>query len=116
MPSSTSYRFGDIVLVPFPFTNQTKSKRRPAIIVNSDAYSRARKDLILISLTSQLSQKTRFGVAALQQWKEAGLPVPCFIKPVLFTFEKRLVVRSLGHLREKDCSTLREILDEILGK
>jgi hypothetical protein len=30
-----SYEFGDVVLVPFPFTNQTASKRRPAVIVSS---------------------------------------------------------------------------------
>ncbi len=112
MPSSTSYRFGDVVLVPFPFTDQTESKRRPAIVVNSDAYDRARQDL---SLTSQASQQTRFGVIPLQQWREAGLPVLCFIKPVLFTLEKRLLIKTLGRIREKDRSAVREVLNQILG-
>jgi hypothetical protein len=26
----TDYEFGDVVLIPFPFTDQTKSKKRPA--------------------------------------------------------------------------------------
>jgi len=30
---------GEIVLVPFPFTNQTASKRRPAVVVSNRAYS-----------------------------------------------------------------------------
>ena len=38
MPSTTGYRFGDLVLVPFPFTDQTGVKKRPAIVVSSDAY------------------------------------------------------------------------------
>jgi mRNA interferase MazF len=35
----TDYKFGDIVLVPFPFTDQTTTKKRPAIIVSSNAYN-----------------------------------------------------------------------------
>jgi mRNA interferase MazF len=31
------YKFGDIVLVPFPFTDQTTAKKRPAVIVSSNA-------------------------------------------------------------------------------
>jgi mRNA interferase MazF len=28
------YDFGNVVLVPFPFTSQTASKKRPAVIVS----------------------------------------------------------------------------------
>jgi hypothetical protein len=35
----TDYKFGDIVLVPFPFTDQTTFKKRPAVIVSSNAYN-----------------------------------------------------------------------------
>jgi mRNA interferase MazF len=35
-----AYGFGDIVLVPFPFTDQSGAKKRPAVIVSSAAYNR----------------------------------------------------------------------------
>lgn len=34
------YEFGDIALVPFPFTDQTATKRRPAVVERSDNYQR----------------------------------------------------------------------------
>ncbi len=37
-------RFGDVVLVPFPFTDQSAVKRRPAAIVSSGAYNATRRD------------------------------------------------------------------------
>ncbi len=40
-----SYDFGDVVLLPFPFTNQTATKKRPAIIVSTAAYNNARRDI-----------------------------------------------------------------------
>ncbi|NEP30889.1 MAG: hypothetical protein F6K38_05180 [Moorea sp. SIO3B2] len=35
----TTYNFGDIILVPFPFTDQTTIKKRPTVIISSNTYS-----------------------------------------------------------------------------
>ena len=48
------FDFGDVVLVPFPFTDQTASKKRPAVIVSSSHYGRTRHDIVLMAITSQL--------------------------------------------------------------
>ena len=53
MPTTTGYEFGDIVLVPFPFTDQSTTKRRPAVVISSHAYHRGRPDLIIMAVTSQ---------------------------------------------------------------
>ena len=38
MPSMTGYSFGDVVLVSFPFTDQSAAKQRPAVVISSEAY------------------------------------------------------------------------------
>lgn len=52
--SGATYEFGDVVLVPFPFTNHAASKRRPAVIVSNHAYNLAKPDIIVMAVTSQL--------------------------------------------------------------
>ena len=56
MPNTTAFRFGDLVLVPFPFSDQTGIKKRPAIVVSSDAYQRERPEVVLMAVTSQVER------------------------------------------------------------
>ncbi len=111
----TSYEFGDVVLAPFPFTDQTTSKKRPAVVVSSAAYNEERLDLIIIALTSHLRPLSILGEVSVVQWKEAGLLKPSVIKPILTTLEKRLILKKLGRLREQDRRALQELLHSILG-
>jgi mRNA-degrading endonuclease toxin of MazEF toxin-antitoxin module len=54
MPITTAYSFGDVVLVPFSFTDQTASKKRPAVVVSAEAYQQRRPDVIVMAVTSQI--------------------------------------------------------------
>jgi mRNA interferase MazF len=111
----THYEFGDVVLVPFPFTDQTTTKKRPAVIVSSKDYQRERSDLVLIAVTSQVNPTTDFGEMTITEWKNAGLIKSSIIKPVLTTIEKGLVIKKLGKLQEIDRQELQNLLQLILG-
>jgi hypothetical protein len=64
MPLTTGYSFGDVVLVPFPFTDQTGAKKRPAVIVSSADYQAQRRDLVIMAITSATVRcQTRYGRA-----------------------------------------------------
>jgi mRNA interferase MazF len=110
-----SYEFGDIVLAPFPFTDQTSSKKRPAVVVSSAAYHRERPDLIIMAITSQIRPSATFGEVIITDWQAAGLLKPSAIKPILTSIEKGLILRKLGRLEEADRQQLREALQKILG-
>lgn len=115
MPNTTAYSFGDVVLVPFPFTDQTATKKRPAVVVSSDAYNKARPDLILMAVTGHLSGYPRIGEVVVSDWKEAGLLKASTVKPILTTVEKPLIIRTLGQLRQRDLSALKDALKMVLG-
>lgn len=115
MPNTTIYNFGDVVLVPFPFTDQTAAKRRPAVVVSSDGYNKARPDLILMAITGHLSGYPRIGEVAVSDWKGAGLLKASTIKPILTTIERKLIIRTLGKLERPDLTALRDALKIIIG-
>ncbi|MBK9313876.1 MAG: type II toxin-antitoxin system PemK/MazF family toxin [Acidobacteria bacterium] len=109
------YKFGHVILVTFPFTDQSGSKKRPAVIVSSDAYNRIRRDLILMAITSQFRKPSVLGDIKISEWKKSGLLKPSIIKPVMVTIEHSLVIKSLGQLEPVDCQLLRDTLRLILG-
>lgn len=116
MATTTGYEFGDLVLVPFPFTDQRTTKRRPAVVVSSERYHDERPDLIILAVTSQVRAAPAVGETAIGKWEEAGLLKPSVLKPLLATIEKGLVLRKLGRLGEEDRRALRGVLDEIIER
>lgn len=116
MLTMTSYSFGDIVLVPFPFTDQTSAKKRPAVVISSDVYNQEHPDLIVMAITSQRYIVSMVGDVAVTYWNEAGLLKPSVIKAIVATVEKGLVVRKLGQLQETDREALQDALQIILGE
>ena len=113
--STMPFEFGDVVLVPFPFTSHTASKRRPAIVVSNIAYNDARPDLVVMAVTSQLRPSPTLGEVQVDQWQAAGLLKPSVIKPVFATLERALVIRQLGTLSATDRAELRRAISETLG-
>lgn len=109
------FEFGDVVLVPFPFTSQTASKKRPAIVVSSRAYNTAKADIVVMAVTSQLRPNPSSGEVFVREWKAAGLLKPSSIKLVFATIEQSLVIRQLGKLMDDDRNALRQAIIQTLG-
>ncbi len=115
MPPTTACSFGEIVLVPFPFTDQTGTKKRPAVVVSSAAYQAHRRDLVIMAITSQMRSRSAFGDFVVEDWKGAGLIAPSALKPVLTTIDHRLVLKRLGQFQPADIRSLRATLLQVLG-
>ncbi|CAN5549791.1 type II toxin-antitoxin system PemK/MazF family toxin [soil metagenome] len=111
----TNYNFGDIVLVPFPFTNQAGTKKRPAVVVSKLLYNSSHPDLVLMAITSQIRKSLKIDEVEIVEWQKAGLLKPSVIKPVFTTIEKSLILRQLGNLEDSDKENLKTILQTILG-
>lgn len=113
--AAARFTFGAVVLVPFPFSDQSGTKKRPAVIVSSNAYHSRRRDLVILAITTQLHPAPAFAEAPVADWRAAGLIKPSAFKPVLATIEQSLVLRSLGSLTAADLASLRSILSQTIG-
>jgi len=107
--------FGDVLVVPFPFTNQIAAKRRPAVVVSRRVYNDTRPDVILMAITTQVRPPGAIGEFEIVHWQEAGLFRPSLVKPIFATFQQNLIVRRLGALSSTDKKLLRETITSTLG-
>jgi len=111
MPTTTNFNRGAVVLLPFPFSDQTSAKIRPAVIVNPRYPS---DDLLVVAVTS-VGDTLRPGEFPIQFWREAGLIHPSFAKRAVASVSGELVRKQLGQLRESDLSKLDAALRIWLG-
>ena len=85
---------GDVVVVDFP--GVTGIKRRPAVVVSSDAYHSARPDVILGLITSQVAGSIGSTDHALADWSAAGLRLRTISSPFA-----TVSVRSRGSAHDR---------------
>jgi mRNA interferase MazF len=111
--ANDNLKFGDVILVRFPFTNQTAAKQRPAVVVSGSTYNFLRRDVVILAITSQSASVSEFAHGEISEWKFAGLIKPSILKPVLATIEQILIIKKLGSLAAPDLTTLMTVLADI---
>ena len=97
-----TFQRGDVVLVPFPFSDLSTTKVRPAIVVSSALYHATEPDLLLAAITSNIAAATGPLDYVLKDWQTANLRYPSAFKPVLFTLDPTRVIYRIGALTSSD--------------
>jgi mRNA interferase MazF len=100
---------GDVVVLQFPFSDLSGSKRRPALIVADLAGDDA--------IVCQITSKKKFDTLAIpltnNDFTSGSLPVDSFVRPnKIFTADENIVSSVLGHL---SAIKITEIIDSIVS-
>jgi mRNA interferase MazF len=99
---------GEVVLVRFPFSDLSQSKLRPAVCL-ADA---GRGDSVLCQITSNAYGDSRAIPLDDPDFVSGGLQMVSYARPAkLFTAHERLIVKSVGKLRDE---TLRRVVDAVV--
>jgi mRNA interferase MazF len=100
---------GSVVFVPFPFSDLSQSKRRPAVILAGAE----RGDWILCQITSKSYGDARAVCLADADFEHGRLRVVSYARPAkLFTAHESLFVFEAGALRTE---SLKRITDEVVS-
>lgn len=101
----------DVVAVPFPFTDREAAKRRPALVISNERFNQQHNQLVLAMITTATGDAWPSDIS-LAYWQEAGLKVACHFRLKLFTLDKNLVLKTIGHLSPQDVKSVQAVLTE----
>ena len=105
-----TYAPGEIVLVSFPFSDSTETRRRPALVLLDTGDD----DILVARVTSQAA-RNQFDIE-IEQWRQAGLLLPSIVRVhKLATLEKGIVGRRLGVLANNDWNRVRQAAQRLLA-
>ena len=100
---------GDVVVVPFPFSDLTATKRRPALVIAELSGD----DLILCQITSNKIMDSYSIELSDNNFESGNLNKTSNIRPNrIFTADKKILLYKVGHLKNKKIS---ETIDKIIS-
>jgi mRNA interferase MazF len=111
---TVTYKLFDVVVVPFPFTDQNTDKKRPALVLSDFAtFNDVTENCVLAMITSSKNSPWPLdtNIGSIQK---AGLPAPSLVRMKLFTLDSRLILKKIGGLSSKDQEAVKDNLKELM--
>lgn len=110
---------GDVVLVKFPFTNLSSTKRRPAVVVSSNRFNEKLSDVIFVPMTTTAHRGHDNGEVLIlkdsESGKLAGIKMDSIIKCFGITsITKDFVYKVIGSLLPQDLKKVSNVLKIVL--
>ncbi|MHA1166548.1 MAG: type II toxin-antitoxin system PemK/MazF family toxin [Candidatus Hodarchaeales archaeon] len=104
---------GKIVLIPFPFTDLSSAKMRPALVIHS-----GQQDVIVAFISSRLSVRNLDNTVIVKSdhpdFKRTGLKVDSVIRlDKVATILKELIIGEIGQVGQQISREINEILSSI---
>lgn len=89
---------GDVVVVPFPYSDLSGTKKRPALVVIDEASD---SDVVLAAITTSGNAPSAINLNP-GDLETGSLHHSSFVRATkLFTFERRQLLRIVGHLKQQ---------------
>ena len=113
MPTSEGFRFGDVVVVPFPYADKLAEKRRPALVVSSPDLSRL--GVIWVVMITSASHRGWACDVPIDDVAPTGLSSASVVRPAkIACIDPDRVIRRAGAVSERIASRVREQISRFL--
>lgn len=109
-----TFEQGDVIRVPFPYTDRDTRQHRPALVVSDGGIGEGEALLWVVMITSA-ENRTWAGDVAIPNHRRAGLPAPSVVRPVkIATIEARHVA-AIGKIAASARQAVMRRVHAILG-
>jgi mRNA interferase MazF len=103
---------GDIVILPFPFSNLSGSKHRPGFVIANLPGD----DIIICQITSRHKTDPFAIPLASADFSSGGLPVDSFVRPnKIFTADKNIIISIAGSASGAKTDEVTDALVKIIS-
>ena len=110
-----SFSRGDIVRVPFPYTDRTTTQRRPALVVSAGGVGYNGLLIWVAMITSSENRHWPGDVAIDAPGKTTGLPIPSVVRTAKIATIEARVAEKIGSLQANDFVAVEAELRATLG-
>lgn len=103
---------GEVVLIPFPYTDLATTKRRPVLVLRpSDGFG----DFLAAAVTSHAGHVDGLTLTQMDL-REGVLPKPSYVRATkLYTLNERIVVHRFGALMPEAFARIHSAICSALG-
>ena len=104
-----------LLLVPFPFSDQTGRKVRPVIVISNNKYNSSSEDIIVVGVTSNLSKDKNTIELNTEDLEEGKLLTKCQVKVEnILKLNKNIILKKLGKVNLRIDNLIIDKLNEIV--
>lgn len=104
----------DVLLVPFPFSDQSGRKVRPVLVLSNDTYNKFGNDIIVCAITSNLKPSKYSVIIDWENLESGKLYEKSSIKvDSLLKISKNLIIKNIGTVNKTTSENIINILMEI---
>ena len=107
------YEQGEVLIVPFPFSDLSAIKQRPVLVLSKKEYNNKTEDIITCGITSNLKDSENSVLIENKNLLSGEIPSTSRIKvDKLFTIEKSIVKKRLAKI---DMVTFEKVRKEFIS-
>ena len=110
-----TFEQGQVVRVPFPYTDRDTRQHRPALVVSDGAVGE-NAALLWVAMITSAQNRSWPGDCPIAAFHSAGLPIPSVVRPAKITTIETGDAQPVGQIEPAVLANVLSVIDRFLGR